>query len=68
MLEDIDDVYAAGHVHDELTIKTFYESLDIAKSKRIHYLKFSLPAETLPDKDSELKELIIEQEVSRRGA
>jgi len=44
---------------DELKIKTHYESLDIAESNRIHYLKFSLP-EILPakEKDEELKQLV----------
>ncbi|MBS1608421.1 MAG: tRNA (guanosine(46)-N7)-methyltransferase TrmB [Bacteroidetes bacterium] len=55
--EDSDDVYNEEQVADELRIKTYYESLDIAKSNRIHHLCFSLPAE-LPgnEKDKELKE------------
>lgn len=66
--EDNDDVYAQKTVSEELRIKTYYESLDIAKSKKIHYLQFSLPEKILEDKDDQLKELIIEQESSRRGA
>jgi len=38
----------------ELKIKTHYESLDIAQSKRIHYLRFTLPDTPLPDRDDEL--------------
>jgi tRNA (guanine-N7-)-methyltransferase len=43
----------------ELHIKTHYESLDIAQSKRVHYLCFSLPA-TLPSKelDAALQQLL----------
>jgi len=67
LLEDNADVYADNSVSDELNIKTYYESLDIAKSKKIHYLQFLLPDQVLEDKDDQLKELIIEQESSRRG-
>lgn len=68
LIEDIDDVYSGDDISDELKIKTYYESLDIAKSNKIHYLKFRLPLETLPDNDNQLKELIVEQETERRGA
>jgi tRNA (guanine-N7-)-methyltransferase len=63
LLEDIDNVYTNDLVNDELKIKTHYESLDIAGSKRIHYLKFSLP-DILPDKskDKELQEFLREYE------
>lgn len=56
---DSDNVYAMESVPPELTIKTHYESLDIAGSNRIHYLCFSLP-ENLGDKEKDalLKELI----------
>jgi tRNA (guanine-N7-)-methyltransferase len=43
LLEDLDNVYHNSEIGDELKIKTHYESLDIAGSNRIHYLKFSLP-------------------------
>lgn len=56
--EDIDDLYSMPEIPAELSIKTHYESLDIAKSNRIHYLRFKLPASVLPDRDEELKELI----------
>jgi len=54
---DSDDVYAEESIADELKIKTHYESLDIAKSNRVHYISFSLP-EQLPgiEKDAALKE------------
>lgn len=68
LIEDNDDVYANTYIPEELKIQTYYESLDIAKSKKIHYLQFRLPEEKLIDNDEQFKELIIEQEVSRRGA
>jgi tRNA (guanine-N7-)-methyltransferase len=68
LLEDNSDVYAQAVVTDELKIRTHYEHLDISQSRRIHYIQFCLPATPLPDRDSELKELIIEQESTRRGA
>ena len=43
LLEESNNVYA-GEAKEELKIKTHYESLDIAQSKKIHYLKFTLPA------------------------
>ena len=59
LLVDHDDLYAQQMPGDELKIKTHYESLDIAESNRIHYLKFSLP-EILPakEKDEELNHLV----------
>jgi tRNA (guanine-N7-)-methyltransferase len=56
---DYDNLYAEPGIPAELTIKTHYESLDIAESNRIHYLCFSLPAQ-LPGrgKDEELKALL----------
>lgn len=54
LVETNDNVYA-GEVHEELKIKTYYESLDIAGSNRIHYLKFSLPQQ-IPDLDEQLQE------------
>ena len=68
LTEDKNNVYADIEIPDELRIQTYYESLDIAKSKKIHYLQFQLPEEMIRENDEQLKELIIEQEVSRRGA
>jgi len=68
LIEDNDDVYAKNNLADELKIQTYYESLDIARSKKIHYLRFRLPEQPLKENDEQLKELIIEQEVFRRGA
>jgi tRNA (guanine-N7-)-methyltransferase len=47
---DFDDVYAEPGIPKELQIKTHYEALDIAGSKRVHYLCFSLP-HLLPSKE-----------------
>ena len=59
-----DDIYARGFINEELKIKTHYEGLDIAGSRRIHYLRFSLPSTALPDKDELLKELIENDETA----
>ena len=63
LVEDKDDIYNSETISDELKIKTYYESLDIAGSKRIHYLKFSLP-DILPgkEKDKDLQEFLKEYE------
>ncbi|HEX6848829.1 MAG TPA: tRNA (guanosine(46)-N7)-methyltransferase TrmB [Chitinophagaceae bacterium] len=64
-VEDIGDLYNNGNISDDLKIKTHYESLDIAESHRVHYLKFSLPG-ILPgkEKDKELQEFLREYEAS----
>ncbi|HRP56754.1 tRNA (guanosine(46)-N7)-methyltransferase TrmB [Agriterribacter sp.] len=58
VLEDYDNVYAQQDISDELKIKTYYESLDIAGSNTVHYLKFRLPAHLPPEKDEQLKQLL----------
>lgn len=65
LIEDADDLYSSDNLKDELKIKTHYESLDIAGSNRVHYLKFSIPAD-LPgkEKDKELQEFLKEYENS----
>ncbi len=55
LIEASSDVYANPQVEEKLKIKTHYESLDIAQSKKIFYLKFSI-AGSLPDKDDVLQE------------
>ena len=65
LLDDTDNVYAAEKVSDELNIKTHYESLDIAGSNRIHYLRFGLPADLgNKEKDGVLKEILLNDERS----
>lgn len=56
------NVYEQPNIKDELKIKTYYESLDIAQSKRIHYICFSLPSKPLPDLDDVLHKRIKEDE------
>lgn len=65
VVEDSTDVYAGEGLPAELYIKTYYESLDIAKSNRVHYIQFILPSATLDMKDDELKELLLDQEITR---
>lgn len=57
IVEDSDDIYRNAAVKQELTIKTHYESLDIAQSKKIHYLKFTLPGE-IKNIDEHLQQLL----------
>ena len=63
LINDINDLSSDENISDELKIKTHYESLDIAQSNRIHYLKFSLPA-IFPGKeeDKKLQEFLREYE------
>lgn len=61
LVEESDNVYGAVDVKEELTIKTHYESLDIAQSKKIHYLKFTLP-EVIKDIDEQLQEKLRDEE------
>lgn len=61
LLEDSADIHAAP-MKDELKIRTHYESLDIAQSKRVFYLCFTIPEGTLPDRDEELHEKVKNEE------
>lgn len=60
-IEDSDNVYAEPQIKEELKIKTHYESLDIAQSKKIHYLKFTLPPEII-NIDEQLYEILKKEE------
>ncbi|MCW3080019.1 tRNA (guanosine(46)-N7)-methyltransferase TrmB [Segetibacter sp.] len=62
LLEDIVDVYAEAEVRGDLKIQTHYEKLDIAKSNRIHYLKFLMDKNLPTALDEQLKQLLIETE------
>ncbi len=66
LLEETENLYAAPLSSAELGIKTHYESLDIAQSNRIFYLKFRLDAVLPTDKDQTLKQLLSEQEFEGR--
>lgn len=58
--ENYNDVYTQPDIHDDLKIKTYYESLDIAGTNRVHYLKFNIAKEMPVDKDNRLKLLLAE--------
>jgi len=60
LLQDFDDVYSEEEIIPELNIKTYYESLDIAKSEKIYYLQFRLNDVLPVEKDELLKSLICE--------
>jgi tRNA (guanine-N7-)-methyltransferase len=47
---DIDDLYAEPGLPPELRITTYYETLDIAASKKVFYLCFTLPEEMPSEK------------------
>ena len=61
LVEDLDDVYSHAVIKEELAIKTHYENLDIAQSKKIHYLKFTLPAQ-IKDIDEQLQQILRDAE------
>ena len=63
IVEDMEDAYSNPEISEELKIKTYYESLDIAQSNRVHYLKLTLPNEIPLDKDDELKALLREEQI-----
>ena len=56
--QDVDDLYAQPLPAPELGIKTHYEGLNISRSNKIHYLRFSLPATPLPDLDEQLHDMV----------
>jgi len=61
LLIDFEDLYSESNLAEELKIKTHYEALDIAQSKRVHYLQFKINKELPVEKDTELKELFREE-------
>ena len=61
IVEDWENIYAEPHIKDELKIKTHYESLDIAQSKKIHYLKLTLPT-VIKNIDDQLQEILRDEE------
>lgn len=56
-----DDVSTDNLTVPELNIRTHYESLDIAQSKKIHYLRFSLPLQ-MEENDEVLKKLLKDEQ------
>lgn len=62
--KESENIYASEIVEPELQIITYYESLDIAQSKQVYYICFSLPETDLPLFDQELQERIKENEAT----
>lgn len=63
LVDDSENIYKDGvGVRDELKIRTHYEGMDIAGSKRVHYLCFALPREPLPDIDAQLHRRLMDIE------
>ncbi len=58
IVEDTNNAYQQPVIKEELKIKTHYENLDIAKSKKIHYLKFMLP-NSIKNIDEQLQSLLV---------
>jgi len=52
-----EDVHSGTPISRELRIQTHYESLDIAQSRKVYYLSFSLSSAVLPELDRQLQEL-----------
>jgi len=67
LLVDYDDAYNEATIADELRIKTYYESLDIAQSKKVHYLQFKINKPLPLEKDIILKQIINESAVDRKN-
>ncbi len=63
LLEDIPDVYAHASVRPELMIKTHYEGLDIAGSRKIFYLRFGLTESLFEDKETILQEWVKQEPI-----
>ena len=62
-VKDLDDVYRETDIPEALQIKTYYESLDIAGSKKVHYLCFSLPEQLAgSERDQALQEILRHEE------
>lgn len=57
LIQDIADVHALAELSPELAITTYYESLDIAESRKVHYLKFRITKDLPLERDTILKEM-----------
>lgn len=62
LLEKLDNLDKMTSLPAELAIKTHYEALDIAGSRRIHYIRFALPVGPMPDLDEQLQKWVFEIE------
>lgn len=64
LLHDTDNLYAQTDRSPELLLKTYYETLDIAGSNRVHYLCFTLP-QTIAGKELDA---ILHEELKHEAA
>jgi tRNA (guanine-N7-)-methyltransferase len=60
LIKDLENVHSHSDISPELKVTTYYESLDIAQSRKVFYLCFSLP-EGMSSNDEELQGIIKEQ-------
>ncbi len=60
LVDENDNIAASENVREELKIKTYYESLDIAQSNTIFYLQFQLPA-VIKNMDDQLQQMLYEE-------
>lgn len=66
LYEASDNVYGQPATSPELSIRTHYEGLDIARSSRVHYLRFGLSDTLLEDSRLEaLKEILQDADIDR---
>lgn len=64
LLAQSDDLYAQKEIDPRCAIKTYYESLNIAGSNKIHYIQFLLDKDLPIEKEEALKEIIAQFEVT----
>src|SRR4029077_11436193 len=58
ILDSSEDIYSRAGNAAEINIKTHYEKLDIAESRKVFYLKFSLPEKKIDLPGADLQELL----------
>ena len=56
--DESDDVHGRAENPPEILIKTHYENLDIAASKQVYYLRFTIPEKPITPPDIKLQELL----------
>jgi tRNA (guanine-N7-)-methyltransferase len=62
-----EDVYIRDSNPPEIAIKTHYEKLDIAESKKVYYLRFTLSEKPISPPDIKLQELLKQIENTERS-
>ncbi|HET8572768.1 MAG TPA: tRNA (guanosine(46)-N7)-methyltransferase TrmB [Edaphocola sp.] len=62
LLESSDNVYATQNIKPDLLIKTHYERLDIAGTRKVYYLRFKADEDLPLDRDADFKGHIREGE------